>query len=312
MRFIARIKLFKKQLCKCGLLLLAIFTIEFSVHATELKETQPPVIHAHTVSISAEERAWIQEIFRQILFQDSGAYVLYGTKPMSWTCIQKMIPDGDDDQVSRYYNSLSDEKKAEYMAGLKDRFDFYTNFPTWKKIKDRLPIRQYLFGIFPPRFESDGPDSLLFINIEMALRTLLKHYEDFKRTLGFDFDPLEAIFEVENRDSKFWKGVMQHDVLLGILLGFGRDNAWFFKWAWREGEQNKVGDFLRSLPKDCYESQYVQDPDPQNFMLPIFGSYGLHPDDQELIEQYRCEREQIKALYKGRDEVDVALDWLTR
>ena len=105
---------------------------------------------------------------------------------------------------------------------------------------------------------------------------------------------------------------MQHDVLLGILLGFGRDNAWFFKWYWREGEQNRIGSFLRSLSRDCYKNQHVLDPNPQNFMLPVFVSFGLYPDDRPLIERYRKEREQIKALYRGRDEVDVALDWLTR
>ena len=129
MRFMEWLKFLKNRLGKCCLLLLAILILEFSVHATEFRETQQPVINAHTVSISVEERVWLKEFFRYVLFQEQGAYVLYGTKPMSWICIQKTVPDGEDDDVSQYYNALSDEKKAEYMAWIKDRFDFYTNFP---------------------------------------------------------------------------------------------------------------------------------------------------------------------------------------
>jgi hypothetical protein len=47
-------------------------------------------------------------------------------------------------------------------------------------------------------------------------------------------------------------------------------------------------------------------------MLPIFRRYGFHLTDQALIEKYQNEHSRIKALYKGKDEVDLALSWLTR
>ena len=96
-------------------------------------------------------------------------------------------------------------------------------------------------------------------------------------------------------------------------MGFGRDNAWFFDWDMQYSEiEGPERAFIKSLPRIFYEDQYIMYPTPQRFELPIFASYGLYPNDQKLIEQYKKEQKKIKALYKNRDEVDVALDWLTR
>lgn len=271
-------------------------------------------VPSNTFSISEEERIWLREFFHDLLFEDPGAYVLYGSKPMSWSCIQKALTDEEKIQMEMWYSSLINEEKAKYRVRKRDRYDFHANFQKWQKIKDRFPIKQYLFGIFPPRFGPDGPESLLFINVEMTLKTLLKYYEDFRRVLGFDFDPIQAVFDIENKESKFWNGVMQNDALIGILLGFGRDNAWFFEWQMQhEKEHNKIGSFVKSLPLISSEDEKneIFCPNSQHFMLPIFNIYGLH-SNTKLIEQYKKEREWIKSLYRGRDQVDVTLEWLVR
>ena len=262
--------------------------------------------------MTSEERIWLREFFHDVLFKDPGAYVLYGTKPMSWSCIDKTLTDEEYAEMMKLYQALPPEEKALYFVLEKDCFDFQANFEKWKKIRHKFPITQYLFGTFPIQGFPDS-ESLFFINIEMTLRTLLNYHEDFKRVLGFDFDPFQAVFEVENRDSRFWNGVIQHHVLLGILLGFGRENAWFFDWKMQYSEiEGPERSFIKSLPRRTYEQQDILYPNPKHFGLPIFGSYGLYPNDQKLIEQYRKEQKKIKALYKNRDEVDVALDWLTR
>ena len=105
--------------------------------------------------------------------------------------------------------------------------------------------------------------------------------------------------------------IKQH-TLLGILLGFGRSNAWFYIWNERcKQEKNKINAFFQALPVEVHAEEYIENYGPQNFALPIFGHYGLYAD-KVLIENYKKERKKIKALYKGRDEVDLALEWLTR
>ncbi len=232
--------------------------------------------------VTQDERIWLQEFFRDLLFNNPGAYTLYGSKPIS---------------IAFYYHNSADR--------------FKVNYEKWKAIKDRFSIRQYLFGEFPSKFV-EGVDIVFFVNVESTLRMLLNNYADFRRVLGRDFDPFEAVFEVENPDSSFWRSVMQSHALLGILLGFGQDNAWFFEWKGEHGnEQSLLGRFVRSLPWGTSERDDEEEHDPQHFLLPVYTIYGQFPND-ELLEQSKLEQEAIIALYKGRDEVDLALKWLTR
>ena len=158
--------------------------------------------------ITKEERVWLQEFFRDLLFKHPGAYTLFGTKPISDSCIYHLTEE-DRKEMEEYYKTLSGEERAQMK---KKRYDYDSNYAQWQEIKKRFHIRQYLFGAFSCSSD-EKVEILLFVNIEETLRTLLRYYEDFRRILGFEFDPFLVVFEVENRDSKFWNGVMHsHDL----------------------------------------------------------------------------------------------------
>lgn len=259
-------------------------------------------------ALTAEEKTSLKEFFRDLLFKNPGAFTLFGTKPISTACLYQPLSAAEEEKQKAFYNSLTDEQKATLR---KKRYNFEANYKKWQEIKHRFPISQYLFGTFPSPCE-EKTDVLLFVNIEMTLRTLLRYYDDLRRTLGYDFDPFQIIFEVEDNKSEFWNAVLRNHALQGILLGFGRDNAWFFEWDRKYSkEQNPRGDFLRSLPSTFYEEGDIHDPDPIHFLLPVYKSFGLY-SDKRLFNQYKKEQKQIIELYKGQDEVDVALEWLTR
>ena len=300
-------------MARFGSLSLASFLILiFSLFCiTQCSSQSTPKTSSLAFSITKEEKAALQEFFRDLLFENMGAYVLYGTKPISLACLEQPLSEEEKAQWDEYYNSLSEEERSNYTLRTK-KYDFFSNYQKWEEIKHRLPIKQYLFGKFKSRF-SDKTEIIIFANIEMTLRILLEFYDDFKRVLGAEFDPFQAVFELDNNSSKFWNCVMDNHALLGILLGYGRDNAWFFEWESKYGKNDdQVGNFIKSLPSTVYEQRDIRYPTPENFMLPIFGSYGLHPNDKLLFEQYKEEQQQIKKLYKGRDEVDIALEWLIR
>lgn len=257
--------------------------------------------------ITEEEKKHLKEFFRDVLFDNPGAYTLYGTKPMSISSLYYLTQEERQKSYEDYL-LLPNEEKAKYIL---ERYDLSANYTHWEKIKTRLPVTQYLFGTFSSPYAKRGK-LLLFVNIELTLKMLLNHYEDFRHLLGTDFDPFEVVFELENSDSWFWNKVISSHTLLGILLGFGKSNAWFFEWNRKYGEkQNKKGAFLQSLPWTTNWEEYIVDYNPKDFSLPIFGCYGLHTGDA-IMKNYEKERNDIKALYKGRDEVDLVLEWLTR
>jgi hypothetical protein len=301
---------FRKIACKWRLSLLIFLFLIFFLTLTLCTSPTKNVVPSRDFLITKEERAWLLEFFRDLLFDNDGAYTLFGTKPVSAFLIEEPSTEQELAEWKAYYESLSEEEKSKLGLRTK-RYDFAANFLKWQEIKNRFPIRQYLFGTF--RLD-DKTELVFFVNIEMAIRTLLKYYEDFRRVTGFEFDPFQVVFEVENRESPFWNKVVLHGhALAGIILGYGRDNGWFFEWEIKyRKEQNQMGSFVSSLPSKFYEETDIKYPDPQNFPLPIFKSFGLYSNDQQLVDQYKIEQKKIKALYKGQDEVDVALEWLTR
>lgn len=306
MNFIGDLLTVKKFAFSCRLPFSFLFLI-FSILLTCCNAPKRSTVPVHTFTLSQEERVWLREFFRDLLFKHPGAYTLFGTKPISTSCVYHLNEE-DKKEMEEYYKNLSEEERLKMR---KKRYDYDGNYEKWQKIKDRFSISQYLFGSFPLPFD-DKVEIVLFVNIEETLRTLLKYYDDFRRVLGHDFDPFKAVFEVENKDSEFWKIVMQNHALQGILIGFGRDNAWFFEWELNyKDEKDKMGKFLTSLPAKFAEDADIENYSSQYFLLPVFTSYGLHPN-QQLIEKYIKERKQINSLYKGRDEVDITLSWLTR
>jgi len=264
----------------------------------------------HTFSLSKKERNSLNEFFCELLFQDGGAYTLHGTKPLTFSLILKPLTKDELEEEEQYLNSLSKEKR-EKISQLQPRFDHRQNCLNWEKIKPRFTINQYLFG----KFTLDKSyDVLLFLNIEMTIRTLIKYYEDFKRTLGYDFDPFQIVFDVENPNSKFWNTIARDGhALLGILLGYGQANSWFFEWNLKyEEANNPMGNFIKHMHSKFYDPKPILFSTSRHFSLPSFRSYGAYSDDQKLVNQYKQERRKIKSLYKWHDPVDVALTWLTR
>jgi len=285
-------------------ILLLIFSLSLSACSLKNKSESP----TSKFALTAEEKTCLKEFFCDLLFKHPGAFTLFGTKPISTCCLYQPLTEEEKEQQRAYYASLPDEQKANLRI---KKYDFEKNYQRWQEIKQRLPIRQYLFGTFSAPCDQKTA-ILLFVNIEMTLRTLLKYYDDFQYALGYDFDPLQVVFEVENSDSKFWNHVLKNHALQGILLGFGRDNAWFFEWERKcSKEHNPKNVFFQSLPVTFYEERDIQDPNPKQFLLPVYKSFGLY-DDKSLFKQYQIEQKQIMNLYKGRDELDVALEWLTR
>lgn len=286
---------------------LAIFIILFLIFSlTTCTPAKPSKTH---FNVTEEERRWLKEFFRELLFENPGAYTLYGTKPISGACWYNFT-DGQKNELQAYYDSLPSSEKEKLRT---KNLSLKENFQKWQKIKERFSISQYLFGIFPSPYDENA-EFLLFVNVEMTLRTLINYYSDFRRVLDYDFDPITVTFDVENKNSPFWKAVLNSHVLKGILFGYGRDNAWFFDWSMKyDGKEGKIAAFVKAMPSLTYENQDITyDANIHHFPLPIFGSYGMYPSDTALFKQYRQEYKKIKNLYKKQDEVDLALEWLTR
>jgi hypothetical protein len=316
-------------------------------------------------NITAEERESLKEFFREILFLEPGAFVLYGTKPMAiglfhnYTEEQIKIMEARDPESAEFWIARNEKVKKSYKE--------------FKRIQERMPTPQYLIETvttilpFPWGGAKDVEcEHICFINVELMIRTLINNYGFFRYVLGVDFDPLKVVFEIGDKNSQFWDKVLnisngiKYDLLLGNLLGFGLENSYLYsigrptsdrEWIKNEKDKmkkfpekkeeilkginehiehlkkinypvyseemtRKIDAFINSLPshaRECFDEEGKIFPNysVKAFDIPVFGEIGLYSNNS-ITKKYQKEKKKIEKIYEGRDEVDVAIEWLTR
>ena len=254
--------------------------------------------------LTAEEHRALESLFSHFLLHEGGAYTLFGSKPLSFDVISQ-IPE---------------EEKQEFLSFsshpvIKNELNFSENWNIWKRVRDRYPMSRFLLVERKPPAFSSGESSVFLVNIAAVASLLEKHYPKFRAAVREDFDPLDIVFEIEDDGSAFWETVLARDDLLGILLGYGEENAKLF-WEIKAREAQMSAEktsqkqrFLASLSTQTPGSNSLSAFD-ATFPLPCFGCYA--PDESSrLIKQYENERRAIKKIYRGRDFVRVTLDRLT-
>jgi len=243
---------------------------------------------------SPQERAWLTKFFRDLLLNEAAIYTLWGSKPM--TLIHLILYT--QEEIMAYYNSLSDEQKKE--AVIHRDYDLDENWKKWEKIKDRFPKNRFL--LFQRDCSEGGKiGNIYLVDVLQTALVIQENYASFQNVVGFDFDPIKIVYEIQDPDSVFWNKTLQHSALLGILFGFGPKNAWAFQWKY--GHTPCLGNFQSTASDLNSFGQATL----SNFPLPVFSVFN----DWEVVERYKKEREGIQKNYKGKDFVDLTLQRLS-
>jgi hypothetical protein len=258
------------------------------------------------IELTAEERTWMTKFFNRILFEEDAIYTLCGSKPLT----EIIIEEYTSEEISAYYNSLSEEEKKKLTAVIESAYDLPENWRKWEKISSRFPLKKYLF--FKSELHKDPRATFLyFVNILNTALVIEEHYPLFRKVVGFDFNPLEVVHEITNKNSKFWKKATSSALLSGILFGYGKKNALTFHWKHFD-HPSTCTHFLESCKHHgSNPSSSVQRKEYyaiQNFPIPSFASFDEY---DEVVEKYKKERTYIQEVYKGKDFLDETLRRLT-
>lgn len=259
---------------------------------------------SQSIILSYEEHRALESLFSHFLLQEGGAYTLFGSKPMSFEVL----------------SHISEKEKQEFLSFsshhiIKNELDFFENWNVWKCLKDQFPMSRFLLVERKPPAFSIAESSVFLVNIAATAYTLQQHYQKFRAAVSDDFDPLDIVFEVQDNNSHFWNTILAREDLLGILLGYGEENAWLFvrAKAWEEQKSSTEHDsksrFLASLSIQSPGSNALSSFD-ASFPLPCFGCYA-EKESLSLIKKYESERNEIKRIYQGKDFVQITLDRLT-
>lgn len=306
------------------------------------------------VTISKEEHQWLEKFFRYFMFYDNAIYTLAGSKPLTDMIIvyydlpeeslreqeqerkerQYFLLNCDNKKDMEFYKKLSSEEKKEKAYLIKDR-DFIYNidelWDKWEKIKSRFSLKKDFLlvkkEISAEKFKKIDPFckaiyEVFFVNVRRTAFVIQENYDLFRQAVGYDFDPLTIVFELENESSSFWDKIRGEDawrysVLWGLLFGFGKENSFSHIWVSRKIKNlhlsEKEKEWADSLLtwRSCQDEPSFSDKNAfsiSNFSIPAFKSFT---QKDPVVLKYEREREEIKQLYKGKDFVSFTLKLLT-
>jgi hypothetical protein len=167
---------------------------------------------------------------------------------------------------------------------LETSIDLHQAWEKWEKVQSHLCMKKYLLA--------KRDDSIYLVNTDKVAQIMRENYPFFRQLLGTDFCPEDSVLELKNPDSVFWEKLLQNHTAMGMLYGFGKDNAELF-------QKNM------SLP---LEPEFSTDDrvevfkaDSNNFSIPIFVSQRKHP----LVQLYEREKKEISRIYKDKDMLSV-------
>jgi hypothetical protein len=274
------------------------------------------------VSLSSEEKPDLEYFLRWVVFENHGAFVLFGSKPICEMSLHDTDVPVDWTPFQAWFDALPEDEKVKVESVLnkakpapKPERNSYRGWLALQKALKNLKMRNYLFRLVP--LLGAGGYDLMLINIQRTALVLAENYAIFKEASGgMDFHPLQAVFELQDPDSLFWKNVfsMQNHTAKGLLFGFGLNNSLFGNWRFSSSQgkldlpsdqyRKEIEDYLNNAP---FTPTTNQKPD-LNFTIPLFGAI----QGDRIAKKYIKEKDAIEKAYHGKDIVEVTLQRLVQ
>lgn len=158
-------------------------------------------------AIPKEHLDRIENLFMQLVTNSSAAYTLFGPKPMS-------IEGYTDNALAMTPHEIHFPNET---------LIFKHGWDSWEKFQDHFPSQVYALKRVP-FYDHPSYWHIYVINKPATLTVLRKHIDTFNTTLGTHYTAEELWSRMDASDI-FFHSVVEHSSLLGILLGYGKENA---------------------------------------------------------------------------------------
>ena len=273
--------------------------------------------------LTAEEKMDLEYFLRFLIFENYGAFVLFGSKPLCEMYVSDCDPEVIEATRQKRLASMSDDERIQWECELAKRkasgslieVEFTRNpYDGWLALEKTIKtfrIKQYIIGVDDQ--SERGDRRIVLANIQKTALILAENYLIFKDAAGMDFHPLQVVFELQNPNSKFWKNIFEtkNHVAKGLLFGFGLKNSLFGDWRFKQFHKNlsteldkEVAEYLKNASFNVStETVEFGKGSPSNFTIPLFGI--IEGDD--AVERYKKEKREIEKVYLGQDLVEVTL-----
>lgn len=259
------------------------------------KKNSSPGTTPISITLSEEERQWMDKFFNDLLLESPAMYTIFGTKPMSGITIISASEEEWVESTKMYWQNVEEKEKNKVIQSTLEQYrecDLAVNWERWVAWKKNHPESPFLFVKYPT--DSKNLFNAYVINAREVVCTMQKYYSLFARELGRDFDPLTETLDFENPDSPFWNAVFKNHLLQGILYGFGEKNAYLFNQEKQLAERQECPSATHPIEEE--ETSSIE-----TIRLPIFRSYDLPLEKDPVIVKYKKERDLIRTKLKKKN-----------
>jgi hypothetical protein len=267
-----------------------------------------------SIRMPRKDKKRLEFFFREVCFVGVWSYTLLGSKPMSF------------DQYEKPMNIIREKISLPYLKAM--LFDCFCSPNLYKicyllnpkHLKMKLgwnALNKYVSYFPHSRFvlytDENGSTVCLTLVDRLKLTKIVEqNLEDFQAVLHSLAMQPDALIDHEKLDG-FSMLCCAHDDLIGMLLGFGKQNARLFcKYkdtcleerplisAWIDEES-------MHLEKLSQKDLTFEPWDVSDLFYPRFVCDPQSEETKQLKQTYRAEREKIIQYYAGKDIVEATL-----
>lgn len=250
---------------------------------------------SHSLKLPVKDKKNLAGLMQKLFAENSFAYTILGSKPVAWETYQSPFPLST---WARFYNSFSEHNRT-----------LRSGWKTWEKYQHLFPSA-HLWAETPKCHP--GLTSILIVNQERLNDVINENKSDFQEVLGREIiDGLQLIGEAKNR-SLMNEVLEGHQGLIGIVLGYGRDNSWKFL----EGCKNRAAiGCVWEDEEDSIEESLESDANLTDYYLSHYScpSFAGDPNSAEsltLKSEYILTKQKVVKYYKDKDFLEATLSLL--
>ncbi len=241
--------------------------------------------------VAACDQEAIESFFRRVFVRDGFGYTFFGNKPAS--CIGYFDPIPIDNWDRTQANNIIKE-----------------GWESWKHRLQKIKIRDYLF--IEEISETDPSLKVITcVNKRAFVKTVDTYRELFERVLQREITGIQLLKELEDHREGLFDVVHHHEGLYGILLGYGKENAFLFQRRMNLNIYNPCPTFslceihgkeASSLEEETHFLKNLdtvaEDTPLSPISLPVFIGIKESDESQRLIQHYRSVRKELtQVLY---------------
>jgi len=264
-------------------------------------------------SVDKTDLVDIEVLFRKLVFEDDFGYTLFGEKPIS---------------LAGYF---TEQPVGNILLGHSGRFPVGSLWKTWSKYQQSFVGQNFLL-LNEPDSSCEEIRVITFINKKYFVAKVNEHLDLFREELGDDVTSEGLLERISAGKETFFEILHDNEVLYGILLGYGKDNALAFE---RRYELMKAllphclsgsHDYTLHIPKKLANFSSLQDELsyweasidgfawPSKWALvrpPGFVALKDTAETLELQKKYRETQRNLTALYSEGDFLNTTLRQLS-